>query len=127
MILIDTSAWIEFLRDTENPVCNKVERALDREPAVCEPVLMEIFSGARDDRHLGELRRLMARCTTLRTESIDYEVAASLYRQCRRNGKTPRRMLDCLIAAIAIRHQVALIQLDNDFLVIAENSPLKLA
>ena len=30
MILIDTSAWVEFLRDTGSAVCNQVEALLDR-------------------------------------------------------------------------------------------------
>ncbi len=88
---------------------------------------MEILSGARDETQLADLRRLMARCTTLRTESVDYEVAAALFRQCRRNGKTPRKMMDCLIAAVAIRNDVALLHFDQDFVVLAENSSLRLA
>jgi predicted nucleic acid-binding protein len=88
---------------------------------------MEILSGARDETQLADLRRLMARCTILRTESVDYEVAAALFRQCRRNGKTPRKMIDCLIAAVAIRNDVALLHLDQDFVVLAENSALRLA
>jgi predicted nucleic acid-binding protein len=125
--LIDTSAWVEFLRDTGSLVCLQVEQLLEADAVVCEPVVMEILSGARDETQLADLRRLMARCTTLRTESVDYEVAAALFRQCRRNGKTPRKMIDCLIAAVAIRNDVALLHLDQDFVVLAENSALRLA
>lgn len=127
MSLIDTSAWVEFLRDTGSLVCLQVEQLLEADAVVCEPVVMEILSGARDETQLADLRRLMARCTTLRTESVDYEVAAALFRQCRRNGKTPRKMMDCLIAAVAIRNDVALLHFDQDFAVLAENSSLRLA
>lgn len=127
MSLIDTSAWVEFLRDTGSLVCLQVEQLLEADAVVCEPVVMEILSGARDETQLADLRRLMARCTTLRTESVDYEVAAALFRQCRRNGKTPRKMVDCLIAAVAIRNDIALLHLDQDFVVLAENSALRLA
>ncbi len=127
MSLIDTSAWVEFLRDTGSLVCLQVEQLLEADAVVCEPVVMEILSGARDETQLADLRRLMARCTTLRTESVDYEVAAALFRQCRRNGKTPRKMMDCLIAAVAIRNDVALLHFDQDFVVLAENSSLRLA
>lgn len=127
MSLIDTSAWVEFLRDTGSLVCLQVEQLLEADAVVCEPVVMEILSGARDETQLADLRRLMARCTTLRTESVDYEVAAALFRQCRRNGNTPRKMIDCLIAAVAIRNDVALLHLDQDFVVLAENSALRLA
>ena len=127
MSLIDTSAWVEFLRDTGSLVCLQVEQLLEADAVVCEPVVMEILSGARDETQLADLRRLMARCTTLRTESVDYEVAAALFRQCRRNGKTPRKMIDCLIAAVAIRNDIALLHLDQDFVVLAENSALRIA
>jgi len=30
LILIDTSAWIEFLRDTGSSVCNRVDALIDR-------------------------------------------------------------------------------------------------
>ncbi len=34
MIMIDTSAWIEFLRDTQSDVCEAVSAALDADIAV---------------------------------------------------------------------------------------------
>jgi len=36
-------------------------------------------------------------------------------------------MIDCLIAAVAIRNDIALLHLDQDFVVLAENSALRLA
>jgi hypothetical protein len=107
MILIDTSAWIEFLRDSGSPVCGRVDELLGSDIAVCEPVRMEVLAGARDDKHLNDLRRLLAGATLLGTEPIDYEEAASLYRICRREGETVRKLIDCLIAAIAIRSGAA--------------------
>ena len=97
MILIDSSAWIEFLRNTGSPTCLRVDDLLATDIAVCEPVRMEILAGARDDRHLSGLRRLLGRATLLRTESAAFEEAAALYRSCRRQGETPRKLIDCLI------------------------------
>jgi len=101
VVLIETSAWIEFLRDTGSSVCVRVDELLGEDMAICEPVRMEILAGARDDKHLNDLRRLLAGATLLVTESIDYEEAASLYRVCRRGGETVRKLIDCLIATIA--------------------------
>ena len=56
MIVVDTSAWIEFLRDTDSPVCNAVDGLLDADLAVCDAISMEILAGARDDRHLSRVR-----------------------------------------------------------------------
>ena len=38
MILVDTSAWIEFLRDTGSPVCTLVDELLAGEIAICDAV-----------------------------------------------------------------------------------------
>ena len=126
MILIDTSGWVEFLRDTASPVCRRVDELLAEGFAVCEPVRMEVLAGARDERHLNDLRRLLARGTLITTESTDYEEAAALYRVCRRNGATVRKMIDCLIASIAIRSETALLHADTDFDVLARHTPLEI-
>ena len=127
MILIDTSAWIEFLRDTRSLVCQRVGDLIGAEIAVCEPVRMEILAGDRDDKHLNDLRKLMARGTLLVTESIDYEEAASLYRVCRRGGETARKSIGCLIASIAIRHDIPVLHNDADFEVLARHTALRIA
>lgn len=124
MTLIDTSAWVEFLRDTGSVVCARVDALLDDDVATCDPVRMEVLAGARDDRHLDQLRRLLARAATLPTGSTDYEQAAVLYRTCRRNGETVRKLIDCLIAAVAIRDGFAMLHADSDFDVLARHSPL---
>ena len=126
MILVDSSAWIEFLRDTDSPVCRRVHALLARETAVCDPVRMEVLAGARDEAHLRALRGLLARSTLLPTEPVDYEEAASVFRRCRRQGDTVRRLIDCLIASVAIRHGVPVLQLESDFEVIARHTSLRL-
>lgn len=125
MILIDTSAWIEFLRDTGSPTCEAVDRLLAADIATCDAVRMEVLAGARDDAHLVQLRGLLARTTTLPTEPGDYETAAALHRTCRRGGETVRKLIDCLIAAIAIREAVAVLHLDADFDVLARHTALR--
>jgi predicted nucleic acid-binding protein len=125
--LIDTSAWIEFLRDTGSPTCKRVDRLLAQETVVCDPVRMEVLAGARDERHLADLRGLLARSTLVATESVDFEAAAALYRACRAGGETVRRMIDCLIAAVAIRNDVPVLHADADFDVLARHTALALA
>ncbi|OJU86270.1 MAG: hypothetical protein BGO11_02525 [Solirubrobacterales bacterium 70-9] len=115
MILLDTSAWVEFLRDTGSPVCLRVDGLLGGEIATCHPVRMEVLAGARDEQHLEGLRGLLARAAVLETSPADYETAAVLYRTCRRRGETVRRLIDCLIAAHAIREGVAVLHADADF------------
>ena len=127
MILIDTSAWIEFLRDTGSPTCVRVDALLGGDIATCDPVRMELLAGARDERHLGELRRLLAGAANVTAQPVDYESAAGLYRQCRSRGETVRRMIDCLIAAIAIRTDCPILHGDVDFDALARHTALRIA
>lgn len=125
MILIDTSAWVEFLRDTESPVCERVDALLGARIATCDAVRMEVLAGARDQEHLQQLRRLLARATLLPTESIDFDTAALVYRNCRSQGKTVRKLIDCLIAAVAMRAHVSVLHMDEDFTAIAAVTDLR--
>jgi predicted nucleic acid-binding protein len=127
MILIDTSAWIEFLRDTKSAVCQRVDQLLAEETATCDPVRMEVLAGARSDQHLRALRGLLARATTLPTDAVTYDEAAALYRTCRQGGGTVRRLIDCLIAAVAIAADVPVLHLDADFDVLAHHTALRIA
>lgn len=124
MILVDTSAWIEFLRGTGSAVCDRVDALLDEEIATCHPIRMEVLAGARDEQHLGDLRGLLARGSLLPTEPTDFEEAAALYRMCRHRGETVRKLIDCLIAATAIRTTLPILHSDNDFEVLARHTPL---
>ena len=126
MILIDTSAWIEFLRDTGSDTCERVELLLAGEIAICDAVRMEVLAGARDERHLLSLRRLLARATVIPTEPGDYDDAAALCRRCRLQGETVRKLIDCLIASVAIRADLPIIHRDADFDVLARHSALRI-
>ena len=126
MILVDSSAWIEFLRNTGSTVCNIVDEVLGREIAVCDAVRMEVLAGARDESHLLSLRRLLAREVVIPTRATDYDDAAALYRRCRRQGETVRKLIDCLIASVAIRAGVPVLHTDTDFDVLARHSDLRI-
>jgi predicted nucleic acid-binding protein len=130
VILVDSSAWIEFLRATGSPVHLYLRSALQqgRELASTDVIVMEILAGAREDSDRDRLRRLLYGLEFLGVEGpADYEQAAELYRACRAGGETPRKLTDCLIAAVALRNDAALLCKDSDFLVIARHSPLRLA
>ena len=127
VILIDTSAWVEFLRDTGTAICNRVDALLESEIAICDAVRMEVLAGGRDDRHLMSLRRLLARATVLPTGPMDYDDAAALYRVCRQEGETVRKLIDCLIGAVAIRADAPILHNDANFGVLARHSDLRIA
>lgn len=129
MILADTSAWIEYDRATGSPVHHRLRElvAQDGELAVTEPIIAEVASGARTDKRELALRRLLGRCELLPFDTIaDFDGAVRVYRECRKAGVTPRGLIDCMIASVALRHQVAVLAHDADLARIGDVMPLRL-
>lgn len=117
MILVDTSAWVEYDRATGSRADQRLTELIsaDGPVAVTEPVVMEVLAGARSEAREAELRRLLLRFGLLRFDAAtDCEAAARIYRRCRRVGVTPRGMVDCMIAAVAWRHGAKLLSWDVD-------------
>lgn len=79
---------------------------------------------ARDEKHLGNLRGLLARGSLIPTEPTDYEEAAALQRACHHHGETGRKLINCLIAATVIRTSIPILQSDNDFEVLTRHTSL---
>lgn len=86
---------------------------------------MEVLAGAKDEGHLQGLRDMLARTTLLPIYRTDYDDAAALYRRRRRQGTTIRSMLDCLVAAVAIRNGVPVLHDDRDFDALAQHTELE--
>jgi predicted nucleic acid-binding protein len=129
MILIDTSAWIEYFRATGSAAAVEVRRLLSTEAdqvVMCEPVAMEILSGAVDDATHAKLEQLVNGLPSLKVDdAVDFRSAAAIYRAARRRGQTIRSINDCLIAALSIRHGTSIIHRDADFDVIAAITSLE--
>lgn len=118
MILVDTSAWVEFDRATGSVVEEVLTAAISTADriAVTEPVVMEVCAGARSPRRERDLRRLLSRFELLRFDAAaDFNAAVTLYRRCRQQGVTPRGLIDCMIAAVALRHDAEVLAYDRDF------------
>lgn len=77
VILTDRSAWIEFLRNTGSPTCDRADVLLEEEFAVCDAIRMKVLAGACDERHQQALRRLLALATVLPTEPVGHDDATS--------------------------------------------------
>ena len=129
MIVVDTSAWVELLRETGSPVDRTLRRFLQdqAELAVTEAILLEVLSGARSEEHARELRETLLGFPMLELAGLPgFEAAAELYRACRRAGETLRSLLDCLIAVPAIAAGATLLQADEDYERLARHTPLRL-
>lgn len=117
--------------------CHRINRRCRSTPAaveeaariaMCEPIAMEILSGALDDNTHTTLERLVNGLPSLNVDdAIDFRAAAGIYRAARRAGETVRSINDCLIAALAIRHGARIVHRDADFDVIARITNLQAA
>jgi predicted nucleic acid-binding protein len=129
VILADTSAWVEFDRATGSPADTRLTELIrsNHELAVTEPIVCEIAAGARTDDREAALRRLLGRCQLLPFDSVaDFDGAVRIYRHCRQTGITPRGLIDCMIAAVALRCGAVVLAHDADLARIAEVMPLQL-
>ncbi|QJY46770.1 PIN domain nuclease [Pseudonocardia broussonetiae] len=127
MNLVDSSAWIEFLRRTGSAANLEVRRLLREEPgsvAITEPVVVELLAGANSDRSLAQIEKLVDGVVLLPVDAaLDYRDAAVVYRAVRARGGTVRKLVDCLIAVVAVRTGAALVHRDRDFDVLAAALP----
>lgn len=129
MILVDSSAWVEYDRATGSPADQALTRLIQAggtEVAASEPVLMEVLAGARDETAAAQLRRLLTSFQWINVEAVaDFEGAASVYRSCRRAGVTPRGLIDCMIVNIALRTGSEVLAADADFAAMSRVVPLR--
>lgn len=128
MILVETSAWIEFDRATGSDVDRTLTGLIEERAAIAvtEPVAMEVFAGAIGPDSVSKLRNLLTAFNWIPTDSTsDFEAAARIYRECRSQGVTPRGLIDCMIVAIALRTNSTLLTADRDFAQIATVLPLQ--
>jgi predicted nucleic acid-binding protein len=125
--LIDSSAWIEYLRDTGSAACEEVDRLYKAAPAdvaTTEPVIMEVLAGATSEPAAAQLRTFTSGLRLLPVDpALDYHDAAAAFRAVRAAGRTVRSMIDCLIAAVAVRTEAIVVHRDRDFDVLATALP----
>ena len=88
---------------------------------------MELLAGTRAPSEYAKLRTRLLGFPLLRLRGLpDFENAAELYRTCRREGATVRRLIDCLIAAVAIRERATVLHNDRDFETLARHVRLRI-
>ena len=129
MILVDTSAWVEFLRGTGSAIHVRLRslHELTAELFVTDVVTMELLAGVRTLAEQDRVEAVVFGLPSLNVEPDDFIRAADFFRTCRRGGETVRKLDDCLIAAVAIRNDVPVLHADRDFDVLARHTRLQVA
>ena len=116
MVLVDTSAWIHFLRPDGNAtVRTRVEGVLRAGTArLCPLVRLELWNGAGGERERKVLRELERSIPELDINAEVWGDARDLARRCRAAGVSVPAT-DLLIAACAYHHGASIEHEDTDF------------
>ncbi len=128
MILVDTSVWADFLTGKDTPQRRILHRLIEKEEDICitEVILTEILQGIKDDTNFAATKKYLLEFPIIRSKGIEtYLEAADIYRMCRKKGRTVRKTVDCIIAAIAKENKLALLHNDSDFEIMKDCTGLR--
>ena len=127
MLLVDTTVWIDFFSGREVPHVAYLEKQLlhGEDICICGVILAEVLQGIRDDKSFSKTRRYLDALVYLPMDRHVYSRAADIYRGLRKKGTTIRNSVDCMIAAVAIGHDVPLLHNDKDYSSIARHHRLR--
>ncbi|MBW1944955.1 MAG: PIN domain-containing protein [Deltaproteobacteria bacterium] len=116
MILVDTSVWIEILRDkTGNIVTAFHERIGTDDYVMSRFNQLELLQGAKNQREWEILDDYLSSQYYLEASESTWREAARIYFELRKKGVTINSPVDCCIAQIAMEHGAFLLHRDKDF------------
>jgi len=116
MILVDTSVWIEVLRDKKGNVVQAFRERIGGEIYVLSRFTqLELLAGARDEREWRRLDDYLSTQYYFEATENTWKESARIYFELRRKGITVSSPADCCIAQIAIESGSLLLHMDQDF------------
>ena len=127
MILVDTTVWIDFFAARSTPQVSTLEQQVSegQDLCTCGLVLAEVLQGIRDDHDYRKTRTHFGHLIYLPMDQSSFMMSADIYRSLRKRGITIRKPVDCMIASVALLHDVPLLHHDRDFYPIEEHHGLK--
>jgi predicted nucleic acid-binding protein len=117
-MIVDTSVWIEYFSTSDSIGSRWVSDHIadGMSLVVPEVVLMELLVGTTDEQTAAVRRRFLQRFDIEPMAPVrDAEDAAAIHRRCRRAGHTVRSLIDCQVAAMALRLGLTVAHRDRDF------------
>jgi len=128
VVIVDTSAWIEFFRGGLPRIVNKVDLCLEQDlVGIGDLVYCEVMQGICSPREKIEVSSLLLALPQF--EMVGFSMAeksASNYRLLRSKGVTVRKTIDVLIGTFCAEHGLQLIHNDSDFDLMAKHIGLKM-
>jgi predicted nucleic acid-binding protein len=117
MVVVDSSALIEYLGGFSNPASDWLNRQRSfRNVLLPNLVLTEVLQGIRDERRFLEVESALSRFRFVEIDGWELSVlAARNFRNLRGLGITIRSTIDCLLATFCIENDHQLLHRDRDF------------
>jgi len=115
MKLVDTSSWVEYLRERESSVGDSVEVLVLRgEAAWCDITLVELWHGVRGAKEKRELAEMENEIERIPVDATVWRLASKLALRCREKGiNVP--ISDIITAACAVTHGLELEHCEKHF------------
>ena len=117
MVIVDTSAWIEYFRGGIHPVVEKVDRCLDQDlVGIGDLVYCEVMQGIRSTRVQNEVGALLLSLPQF--DMVGFTIAeksAANYRLLRSKGVTVSKTIDVLLGTFCSEHGLQIVHNDSDF------------
>ena len=127
LVLVDSSAWIHFLRAAgSHPTASALQHILQEDLVATNWLIrLELLSGTSTDDAYQSLDEDLAALRQLDfTESLFHAASRLCWQLARRGVAVP--VIDSLIAACALHYDCALLHDDRHFRLIARHAPLRL-
>ena len=117
MVIIDTSAWIEYFRNGNRDTVNNVDDCLQNDFAgIGDLIYCEIIQGIKQATARKKLSLFLLSLPQFDLGGFHIaDKAAFNYRLLRSKGITIRKTIDVIIATFCIEHDFRLIHFDKDF------------
>lgn len=117
-VLVDTPIWSYALRTPIKKFQAHIEELTflikNQRALIIGPIRQEILSGYSDNRKYQTLKDKLSYFDNVRIIDSDYELAAELNNQCRKEGIQGSH-IDFLICAVAKRMEFSIFTTDQDF------------
>lgn len=112
---VDSSAWIEYLRNSKHPVVPRTqELLLAAQVCVADVVIGELFQGVRSLRERAILEEVVETLPVIAGTPQTWKAAGHLAARARSQGKT-LHLIDCYLASLAQERGVAFLTCDGHF------------
>ena len=115
LVMIDTSAWIKYFRNSDSKIADIVQNLIEtNKAAICGIIEMEIFNGIKSKSKLNDYKDLFSEIEYFEMAREDFRNAGMRMSRLRENGITVSPT-DTIIAELCIRNKLNLLTTDADF------------